>query len=167
MHVAPPLAKARHQFVHNDLNSGNVLVDPANESVVAGIIDFGDAVHTALVADVAIAAVAQIIDGFSPQEAVADLVRGYQEIEPLLAPELEILNGLIAARMVSAVITSEWHRAKNPQSKHFSAFGGDFIRFALDRIPKYAGCRCHIKALFASDERLVVNLNEIAFVLAF
>ena len=125
--VAPRLAATRHQFVHNDLNSSNVLVDPADETVVAGIIDFGDSVYTALVADVAIAAVAQISDIATAPESISDLVRGYEEIEPLLATELEILNWLIAARVVVAVLIRYWHRSRNPQENHFAALDAELI----------------------------------------
>ena len=38
--------------MHNDLNPLNILVDPADPELVTGIIDFGDVIHTALIADV-------------------------------------------------------------------------------------------------------------------
>jgi Ser/Thr protein kinase RdoA (MazF antagonist) len=125
--IAPRLATTRHQFIHNDLNSSNVLVDPADEAVVAGIIDFGDSVHTALIADVAIAAVAQVNDLATARESISDLVRGYEEIVPLLATELEILSWLMAARVVSAVLIRYWHRSKNPQENHFGPLDAELI----------------------------------------
>jgi len=56
MLLAIRFQRLRQQPIHNDLNDLNVLVDPADEAVVTGVIDFGDLVHTALVADVAILA---------------------------------------------------------------------------------------------------------------
>src|SRR6185295_3593495 len=47
--VAPRLASVRRQFVHNDFNARNIIVDASDESRVTGIIDFGDSVHTALI----------------------------------------------------------------------------------------------------------------------
>jgi len=130
--VEPRLACVRHQFVHNDFNARNILVDPADESVIAGIIDFGDSVHTALIADVAIAAGAQITDIDTAGESVADLVRAYRQVEPLLAAEMEILNWLIAARIVTGVLIPSWHRARNPSATHYDAFDADHIRARVE-----------------------------------
>ena len=55
--------RLRQQAIHNDLNDLNVLVDPADEAVIAGVIDFGDLVHTALVGDVAILATDLVVRG--------------------------------------------------------------------------------------------------------
>jgi hydroxylysine kinase len=60
--VAPRLASQRRQLVHNDFNPDNVLIR-TGESLVAGIIDFGDVTVTALVNDLAIAATYQLADG--------------------------------------------------------------------------------------------------------
>lgn len=125
--VEPRFTSLRHQFIHNDLNDRNILVDPADESIITGIIDFGDSVHTALIADVAIAAVAQITSIATCSEAITDLVHAYHEVEPLLAPEFDILNWLIAARIVTGVLIPSWHRAKNPSATHFDAFDANHI----------------------------------------
>ena len=50
---APVSRRVRHQVVHNDVNVDNVVVDDAGE--VSGILDFGDMVRTAVVADLAVA----------------------------------------------------------------------------------------------------------------
>ncbi|MCK8688347.1 phosphotransferase, partial [Pseudomonas umsongensis] len=52
--VQPKLARLRTQVIHNDGNDWNILVDSGNHQKVSGIIDFGDAVHTILIAEVAI-----------------------------------------------------------------------------------------------------------------
>ena len=120
--IAPRLATLRQQFLHNDLNVGNILVDETDESRIAGIIDFGDAVHTALIADVAIALVGQITTLEKVEEEIRDFVLAYQAVEPLHRAELEILNSLIAARIVQGLVIPSWHRAKNPSATHFNAF---------------------------------------------
>src|SRR3984957_4526984 len=74
----------RQQVIHNDMNDMNVLVDPCNEDVVVGVIDFGDLVHTALVADVAILAADQIAMGHAPHDSIMDVVMAYHEAVPLL-----------------------------------------------------------------------------------
>lgn len=125
--ITPRLGSVRHQFIHNDCNDGNVLVDPADDSVVAGVIDFGDCVHTVLVADLAIAAVAQITDLATAPEAVEDIARSYHEILPLLAAERALLGPLIAARIVTGILLPSWHRARNPSAGHFAAFDDTHI----------------------------------------
>lgn len=120
--VAPTLASVRHQFVHNDLNSTNILVAQADESLVTGIIDFGDAVRTALIADVAIAAVAQITSLETMFAEISDFLAAYQEVALLQAAELAILNELIAARMVQGLLIPSWHCARNPGAAHFQRF---------------------------------------------
>jgi hydroxylysine kinase len=130
--VAPKLRGVRHQFLHNDFNNRNILVDPRDESRVTGIIDFGDALHTAVAADVAIAATAQITDAGTMGEAVTDLLRGYYEIQPLEDDELEILNWLIAGRIVMSVLIHSWHRARNPGAEHFPPVDAEHIAHRLE-----------------------------------
>ena len=144
-HAEPRFGRLRMQFVHNDLNSRNILVDPTDESVIVGVIDFGDAIHTALAADVAISAVAQITGSASMPQEISDLLRGYQEVEPLEAPELETLNWLIAARMVTGVLVPSWHRARNPGTTHYPVLDANYIQQRLEladrlvRLPRGSG----------------------------
>ena len=120
--IAPRLATLRQQFLHNDLNVGNILVDETDESRIAGVIDFGDAEHTALIADVAIALVGQITTLETMDEAIRDFLLAYHAVEPLQPAELDILNSLVAARIVQGLLIPSWHHAKNPSATHFAAF---------------------------------------------
>ena len=120
--IAPRLGTLRQQFLHNDLNVGNILVDETDESRIAGVIDFGDAVHTALIADVAIALVGQITTLETMDKAIRDFLLAYHAVEPLQPAELDILNSLVAARIVQGLLIPSWHRAKNPSATHFAAF---------------------------------------------
>jgi len=129
------LPQLRHQIVHNDLNPLNVLVDPADQDRVTGVIDFGDMTHTALIADVAVAA-AELIppDCADPGEArdcVLDVVRAYHERVPLLATELELLGALLAARLLMTLVIHEWHVQRNPASGHFKPLEEHFMRARL------------------------------------
>lgn len=122
----------RQQIVHNDLNPRNILVDPQDESRIIGIIDFGDLTHTALIADVAVAA-AELIppgcaDPAAARDCVLDVARSYHECAPLLAEELAILGTLVAARLAMNIVVHEWHVAHNPASEHFAALAGDFMQ---------------------------------------
>ena len=118
----------RQQVIHNDMNDMNVLVDPGNEDIVAGVIDFGDLVYTALVADVAILAADQIATGHAPHDSIIDVVMAYHEAMPLLPPELALLNPLIAGRILTDVLIASWHRRRNPAGAHYSDLDPEFIR---------------------------------------
>ena len=120
--ISPRLAKVRHQFVHNDFNARNIVVDPADHSRVTGVFDFGDSVHTALVADVAVGVMGQLTTAETAEESIEEFVSAYCEVQPLLEDELAILNWLIAGRIVQNVVITFWHRARNPETRHFEGF---------------------------------------------
>ena len=126
------LPAMRRQVVHNDLNPRNILVDPAKEDRVSGVIDFGDLTCTALIADVAVAAADLIApdctDPACARACVLDVARAYHECVPLLEPELAMLGDLVAARLLMSVVVHEWHVRHNPASRHFSPLGLDFMR---------------------------------------
>lgn len=134
-HISPRLASLRSQFVHNDFNARNVIVDPADESRIVGVIDFGDSVHTALVADVAVGAVGQLAAPETADGSIREFIRAYCEVEPLSCEELAILPRLIAGRIVQNVVMTSWHRARNPGGTHFDGFDTTYFewRVALAR----------------------------------
>jgi Ser/Thr protein kinase RdoA (MazF antagonist) len=111
--------RLRQQVVHNDLNNTNLLVDPLDEAVIVGVIDFGDLVHTALVADLAILAASQAVSGAPVRDSIADIVVAYHEVVPLLPAELVLLNPLIAGRILTAIVVASWHRQRNPNGSHY------------------------------------------------
>jgi Ser/Thr protein kinase RdoA (MazF antagonist) len=129
--ISPRLSVLRRQFVHNDFNARNILVDPADEARITGVIDFGDSVHTALVADVAVGVIGQLATPEHADDAIREFVGAYCEVEPLTAEELDILKWLIAGRIVQNVVMISWHRAQNPSSKHFDGFDAAYFEWRL------------------------------------
>ena len=129
------LPHMRHQIVHNDLNALNILVDPADEDLVTGVIDFGDMTRTALIADVGVCA-AELIpgdcsDAGAAQEAVVDVTSGYHGCVPLLQTELAVLGALVAARLLMTLVIHEWHVQRNPGNHHYKPLDKDFMRMRL------------------------------------
>jgi hydroxylysine kinase len=128
--------RLRQQVVHNDLNPRNILVDPTDEARVTGIIDFGDLTHTALIADVAVAAADLLPQDCSPgscaRAAIGDVASAYHESAPLLSEELAMLAPLVAARLVANVVVPDWHMHHNPAGGHYAALDPDFIRLRLE-----------------------------------
>jgi Ser/Thr protein kinase RdoA (MazF antagonist) len=118
--TAGRLQRVRQQVIHNDLNDMNLLVDAHDQAQIVGVIDFGDLVHTALIADVAILAADQIEPGDSVRDSIADIVMAYHETSPLLPPELVLLNPLIAGRLLTDILIPAWHRKHNPTGTHYS-----------------------------------------------
>lgn len=129
--ISPRMAILRSQFVHNDFNARNVIVDPGDESRVVGVIDFGDALHTALVADVAVGVIGQLAAPETADESIRGFVRAYCDVEPLSAEELAILPRLIAGRIVQNVVMTSWHRARNPGGTHFDGFDTAYFEWRL------------------------------------
>ena len=118
-HVVPEFATLPRQIVHNDLNRMNVLVNPADHSSIAGIIDFGDIAHTATIFDLAIAAV-QLPGGDAPlRECLAQFLRGYQTLRPLLPIEVALFPQLMATRYALGLTLASWHRHTQPDNPHF------------------------------------------------
>ena len=125
----------RQQVVHDDLNRFNVLVDEVDAARIVGVIDFGDATHTAIAADAAVVAAEQIpedcTDEVQAEQAILDVLRAYHEIVPLQAAEISLLGPLIAARLITSVVVQQWHRQHNPAGEHYADLGPEFIRWQL------------------------------------
>jgi hydroxylysine kinase len=126
--IQAEFGQLRQQVIHNDMNDMNLLVDPDDEKVVAGVIDFGDLVHTALVADLAILAADQIAAGGVLRDSIADVVMPYHDVAPLLPQELAMLNPLIAGRILTDVVIASWHRQRNPAGTHYADLDPEFVR---------------------------------------
>lgn len=113
--VAPRLPGLRHQIVHNDLNHHNVVVRRSEPDRVAGILDFGDMVRTALAADVAVAA-SYLASGEDPVADVAEFVAAYHAVAPLLPDEIDLMRDLIVARLLTSISITSWRARRYPQN---------------------------------------------------
>lgn len=124
--TGPALAEVTHQVVHNDINVDNVVVDDHGE--VSGILDFGDMVRTAVVADLAVAmSYAVGADGSlddpdrDPWSAPNDLVRGFRTARDLDSTELALLPHLVRARLAQRLLVNSWLAASNPANAPYTA----------------------------------------------
>jgi Ser/Thr protein kinase RdoA (MazF antagonist) len=108
--VTPVLPVLRRQVLHNDAHWGNIFVDPDDHDRIAGVIDFGDMVKTAVVFDLAIAASSQSGPDMGVAEALSHFVGGFHIITPLLPVEVTLLPLLIATRIAMGMTLASWHR---------------------------------------------------------
>jgi len=115
--IAPSLECRRRQVVHNDFNLHNVLIAPGHPDRITGVIDFGDMVRTALIADVAIAACYVLGSEEDPLAIIRPLVAAYHEARPLTQEEILLLPGLMEARHLMTVAITEWRAAENPRDR--------------------------------------------------
>lgn len=91
-----------HQVIHNDFHPGNVLVD--QDGSVTGILDFGDMLHSARIADLAVPLAYLLPESGDPWASAAAFVDGYESITPLLPEEKAVLPDLLAARLAQRII---------------------------------------------------------------
>ncbi len=133
--VAPRLPSLRRAAIHNDLNDHNILVGGGDDlwsryQRVTGIVDFGDMVHSYVVADLAIAAAYIVLDAPDPLGTVATLVRGYCTGNALDEMELGALPGLIALRLCASACIAAEQRRQRPDNAYLDV-SQDAIRRTL------------------------------------
>jgi Ser/Thr protein kinase RdoA (MazF antagonist) len=114
--AAAALPTLRAQVVHNDLSGDNVVADPDDHDLIAGLLDFGDATRTAMINDVAVAVAYQIRNDTDLLAAALALMRGFTAVRPLLGEEVDLLLDLVIARMVIRVGISEWRGRRFPEN---------------------------------------------------
>ncbi|MCF7567071.1 aminotransferase class III-fold pyridoxal phosphate-dependent enzyme [Sabulilitoribacter arenilitoris] len=112
-------SKLRKCVVHNDANDNNVIVsEDLLNPVVKAAIDYGDAIHTQIINDLAIACAYAIMKHNDPLEASLPIVKGYHSTFPLQEKELDHLHIAIAMRLVISVTKSAINKIKEPDNKY-------------------------------------------------
>lgn len=111
--ISPALALLPWQVVHADLNPHNLLTDPG-ATQITGILDFGDMVRTARVCDLAVAA-SYHADPADPLATLCDVIGGWHSVLPLLEREEALVLDLVAMRMVTTIVLSNWRAARQPE----------------------------------------------------
>ena len=120
--VAPVLASLPRQVVHNDFHRGNVLVDAGG--AVAGILDFGDVVHTVRVADLAIA-----LSYFDDHDEFVDGFTDHVELDGM---EWDVLDDLIGARLALRMLLNAQLDRGGPDDRSDPQSGWQRLRAKLD-----------------------------------
>ena len=113
------LASLPHSVIHNDANSGNVLVNVtgAGDIHVDGIIDFGDITYQPTVCEVAIALAYVVIDKDDPLAACCRFLESYTELNQLNDDEIAVLYDLILTRLAVSVSIAAERRHADPDDQ--------------------------------------------------
>lgn len=143
----------REGVAHCDANDYNVLVSPTKPDSVAGVIDFGDLVHTKLVNNIAIAVAYAMLGKEDPITSAMHVVRGYHSEYPLLAKELASLHDLATLRLCHSVVWSAHAQKQDPDNKYISVSAKPAWECLekLEKIPLGQPARIYASAAAAVD----------------
>lgn len=104
----------RRSIVHNDANDYNILIDGTTTTP----IDFGDAIHTHTINELAIACAYALLDKPDPIDACTHLIRGYHAVLPITEAEADALLTLIKMRLAVSVTNSAYQKTLNPDDPY-------------------------------------------------
>ena len=116
------ITRLRRQVLHNDFSKSNIVVDHACPEFVTGIIDFGDAVRTAVAIDVSTALLNQLPCHARnrPHDDLflegRDILRGYLRIADLTDEELALIPHLTMGRIVARALLTLWRARLFPSN---------------------------------------------------
>ncbi len=117
--IQPEYQRLQKSVVHNDANDFNCLVsdDVFNPELIA-LIDFGDAVHTQIINDVAISCCYAIMNFEDPLEASLAIVKGYHQAFPIEEEALAALYICIGIRLIISVTKSRINKLEEPENTY-------------------------------------------------
>ncbi len=115
--VKPMEGALPKSVIYNDANDYNVLVGfDKDDPRVPGVIDFGDAVYSHTVNELAIALAYALMNKPDPLQAAYHIVQGYHQTFPLQEVELKALFTLLNIRLLISVVCSYQNREENPDN---------------------------------------------------
>src|SRR5688572_23027866 len=113
----PGFASLRKSVNYNDANDYNILVCGTGDNVtVPGVIDFGDAVYTDTINELAIALAYVMMHKPDPLEAAVHVIKGYHDQYPIEEKELAVLFSLITTRLLISVTCSAINLDEHPEN---------------------------------------------------
>lgn len=105
--------------VHNDVNDNNIIASfNISDPKVHAIIDYGDAIYTSQINNLAVTISYAIMGKPDPLGAALPIIRGYHSVFPLKEKEIELLYVLIAIRLVISLTKSAINKSKEPDNTY-------------------------------------------------
>jgi 4-aminobutyrate aminotransferase-like enzyme/Ser/Thr protein kinase RdoA (MazF antagonist) len=109
------------QVIHADVTDFNVVADrsPDARLVPAGIIDFGDLMHTWRAAEAAVTICALLVkDRRAPLRLAEDVLTGFLSQQPLSEPEVRTLWPMVAARACAGLVSTAHQLGSEPDNPY-------------------------------------------------
>ncbi len=137
--LSSKLTSLPKQAIHNDANDYNIMVAGGLRSKhVSGLIDLGDMCAAPRICDLAIAAAYIVLDHDRPETALAALVSGYHQANPLTPAEVDMVWPLLRMRLAVSVVNSTLMAAENPTDPYVTISQAPAWRF-LENTSLHAG----------------------------
>ena len=128
--VLPRLKTLRHQVIHQDAHTDNILVDAQDAAQITGLIDFGDLLHGTLAAEIAVACDSLAFATDDIVTPVCEIVASFDAVLPLHEDELDVIHDLLCARAALTATIVEARAALTPeQPAHIAS-----ARPSIDRL---------------------------------
>ncbi|MBS0010460.1 MAG: aminotransferase class III-fold pyridoxal phosphate-dependent enzyme, partial [Bacteroidales bacterium] len=121
--VKPFDSEIRKSIIYNDANDYNIIVKPGGEGdlpSLSGFVDFGDALYSYTIADLAIAIAYLILDRDDPLAVAIEVVKGYNSVFPLQPLEADILLVLVRARLSMSISIAAAQRQERPDDEYLT-----------------------------------------------
>ncbi len=148
-HVEPALPMLRRSIVHGDGNDYNMLVTEsggAGPAEIAGIIDFGDMVHSHTVFEPAIVLAYALMGKEDPLASACEVVSGYHGAYPLEPLEIELLYSLVAARLCVSLAVAAYQRRFEPENDYLVISRRPALRLLEQwRAISYSACHARLR----------------------
>ena len=118
--VQPRLDTLPAQVIHNDANDYNLLVATAEDGTprISGLIDFGDALHSSRIAELAIAGAYAAFGQADPLGALCTLAAGYDRENPLRDDEIAALFPMMLMRLAVSVTNAAVQKQLKPDDAY-------------------------------------------------
>jgi len=160
--LGPRLDRLPRSVIHNDANDYNVIITPPSvvsggfgARRVAGLIDFGDMVHSFTLAELAVACAYVMLGKDDPLTAAAAVVSGYQAEHPLNDLDFESLFALIVLRLLMSVAICARQSSLRPDNEYLKISNAP-VWALLEKIRDL-----HPRQMLAEyDERYVAGTNR-------
>ena len=128
--VIPQLESQISQAIHNDANDNNIVVSGDR---VVGLIDFGDMIYAPRVAGLGVACAYAMTTSDDPILEILPVVRGYHQVAPLQAIELDLLFDLIRIRVATSITMAAIQHSANPENEYL-LISQDHFRTLLETL---------------------------------
>ncbi|MER8634082.1 phosphotransferase enzyme family protein [Mesorhizobium opportunistum] len=132
--VLPRLSSLEMQLIHGDYAPNNVVVDPHSDVFVKAILDFGDAVHSAVIFDPA-NTVAHLIGRSQdhPWQDAFAFVAGYKQSRPINESDLPLLPVAALARLTMLALIRYWKAERAPDRSEELLASAEYYWANLER----------------------------------